>query len=156
MRPASQRELDFAAADEARALRAAAEARLDDLDALMAPAVDRLGHKFFAEALGLGLEKVDRVYHWMERRNNQRPPAELLLAVVSEDDAAMARLCDLAGYEAPKRKANIPDAELARRAIAALKEFGAAGEQKVRALLSSPMQRETPAWEATTPSGAAR
>lgn len=128
----NQRDLDFALAEQERSREAGAERREDKLDDLIGTVVDRLGPKHFADVLGIGLKNVDRIYHWRQRRNGQRPPAELLLEVVKADDAAMAAFCDLAGFEAPKRKVTLPPEEQVKRYRAALLQFGQKGEELAR------------------------
>lgn len=138
----TQRDLDFMAAEQERSRLRACQEREDRLDELMGLVIDKLGPKHFADAIGLGVESVDRIYHWRQRRNGQRPPAELLLSVVTEDDGAMAALCDLAGYEAPKRKSNIPLEEQVRRYRAALLQFGQKGVELDNQVRSAPMPKE--------------
>lgn len=135
----TQRDLDFATAEQERSKDTAAERREDKLDALMAPVIDAIGPKHFAEVLGIGVKNVDRLYHWKQRRNGQRPPAELLLAVVTVDEKAMAAFCDLAGYEAPKKRNTLSPEEQIRALRLALQRFGEAGEAEYqRAVFGSP------------------
>jgi hypothetical protein len=129
VREMTQQDLDFVEAERERSRKREAERREDEIDRLMAPVIDRLGPKHFAHAMGLGVEDVCRIYKWKQRRDGQRPPAELLLAVLIEDEEAMAAFCDLAGYEAPRRKVNVPAEELVRRYRAALLQFGPKGEE---------------------------
>lgn len=126
----NQRDLDFALAEQERSREAGVEKREDKLDDLIGSVVDRLGPKHFAEQLGIGLKNVDRIYHWRQRRNGQRPPAELLLEVVKADEEAMASFCDLAGYEPAKRKViPVSPEEQLKRYRAALLQFGSKGEE---------------------------
>jgi hypothetical protein len=129
VRHPTQQDLDFVEAERERSRKREAERREDELDRLIGPVIERLGPKHFVHALGLGIEDVCRIYQWRQRRNGQRPPAELLLAILIEDEQAMAALCDLAGYETPRRKVAIPPEELVRRYRAALLQFGAKGEE---------------------------
>lgn len=142
----SQRELDFMAAENARRQKQLALLRQADVDDIIVPVVERLGHKHFALQLGLGIEKVDRVYHWTERRNGQRSPAELLVEVLDEDPQAMAKLCRLTRYEIPKKLARLPADERAEEYRHSLLKFGAAGEAEVQRIdagrVGEPLWRE--------------
>jgi hypothetical protein len=129
-----QRDFDDVAADKAR--RAGIEKARDELDDMLGDVVGRLGPKHVAFLMGI--DDPTRIYKWLERRDNQRPPAEMLLAVLVDDktDEAMRRLCDIAGYEVPRRRVLLPPEEQVRLLCAeAVKRFGPGGEEMIRDVL---------------------
>lgn len=148
----TQREMDFTEAQRVREEKLGAERDSEAIDEMIAGPLERKGHKHFAARLGLGIDKVDRVYHWQERRNGQRVPAEMLLEACREDTGTMASFCELAGYETPAKLVLLTPEEQVRRLKAALREFGPEGEKKIQRAMEAPIApAAVPEWEVTTP-----
>jgi hypothetical protein len=142
-----QRELDFMEAERAREIHARARALEHEIDRNIIPVVEQLGPKHFAELLGLGVAKQDRVYHWTERRNGQRPPAELLARVHEASEKAMNEYLNARGYEPTRRKLPASGDVLARAYEDKLRGFGEQGEKAIadaRVEAAKPEPRE---WE---------
>lgn len=146
-----QRELDFMEAERARETRAKAHALEREIDGNIAPVVEQLGPKHFADILGLGVERQDRIYHWTERRRGQRPPAELLARVHEASEKAMGDYCDARGYERPRRKLPSNSDALARAYEEKLRAFGELGEAAIVDARESAARPEPAEWERTTP-----
>jgi hypothetical protein len=146
-REASQRDLDFMEGEQARRRRDRAKERETFIDRNLATPLERLGPKHFADQLGLGVEKVHRVYHWKERREGQRPPAELLMAAHEEDEEAFGDYAEELGYERPKRKSRLPPEVERDELIKELKRMGFVGEQIIAKVGALRMPREQQEWE---------
>jgi hypothetical protein len=151
-RALNERELAFMEAEKARDAKRRAAEREREVDRNIAPVLERLGPKFFADEMGLGVDKQDRVYHWRERRNGQRPPAELLAAVHEQDEAAMGDYCEARGYERPRRKLPADGERLARAYEAKLREYGEKGERDIADARAQAATPDRPEWETSTPS----
>ena len=94
-------------------------------------------HKHLADLLTDDEEhpvSVTQVYDWLSRRNNRRPPAELILEVCAADDVFAAWWAETAGFEPPVRLIRVPLEQQLAALRRALLEFGTAGEQKLRAI----------------------
>src|SRR5258708_1998194 len=134
-KPPNDRELALMEAESAReAKRRAAELAVE-IDENIGPVIDMRGEKHFAHLMGLGVEKQDRIYHWRERRNGQRPPGELV-ALVHEDpspegEKAMGDYCDARGFERPRRKLAADANRLAHALEDKLRRFGDEGERAI-------------------------
>lgn len=147
----TQRDLDFMDAEKAREARRLAASRETFIDRNILAVVVRLGHKHFADKMGLGVEKKDRVYHWTERRNGQRPPAELLMDVHEEDLDALNEYLDALGCEPTRRKLPVQGDKLAHALMEELRGFGERGEQSIERAQRQAAKSETPDWARTTP-----
>lgn len=133
MRVPTQQEMDFAAADRRRQQRNAAELRAVAIDRELRRVIDQVGAKEVADRLGLDDETL--VYHWLGRRQNRRPPVELLDVCLDLDrsEGLMEAICR-DRYETPVRLSPLSMEQqnvLLRRALT---EFGAAGEQKLKTI----------------------
>jgi len=129
----------------ARQRRSVARAKHEELDAQLEAALARIEkalggvdvHKWLADELTDDEEhpvSVTQVYDWLARRNNRRPPAELVLAVCEHDDEFAAWWCASTGFEAPVRLVRVPMERQVADLKRALLEFGSAGEKKLREL----------------------
>lgn len=136
MRIPTQQEMVFAAAQRRRDQRDATELRAVAVEREMRRVVDHVGAKEVADRLGLDDETL--VYHWLGRRNGRRPPVELLDVCLDLDgtDGLIGAVCR-DRYETPQRLSPLSVEQqnvLLRRALA---EFGAAGEQKLKAIATA-------------------
>lgn len=94
-------------------------------------------HKEIAERLGV---RTTVCYDWLARRDGRRPPACLIAILFEADEVFAGWWCDRLGYERPARRIEMPAEERLRLAVAALREFGAAGEDKIRRLQLAPRE----------------
>lgn len=117
-------------------------ARNDDLDLQLRSALGRIEkgldgvdvHKHLADLLTDDEEhpvSVTQVYDWLARRNNRRPPAELVLLICELDDAFAKWWCETAGFEAPIRRVLAPLEQQVEDLKHDLLDFGTAGEKKL-------------------------
>lgn len=133
MRVPTQQEMDFAAAARRRDQRDKTELRAVAIERELRRVVDQEGAKEVADRLGLDDETL--VYHWLGRRQNRRPPVELLDVCLDLDrsEGLMEAICR-DRYETPQRLSPLSMEQqnvLLRRALT---EFGAAGEQKLKTI----------------------
>lgn len=147
---AVQRECDFMEAMRAREQKARAEAYELEADALIAQPMIKLGKKHFADRLGLPVSKQDRVYHWVERRGHQRPPAELLLHALDEmTEEQFQDFCEKRGYERPRRKLPTDADRLARAYEERLRAFGEKGLDAIREAREEASRPTPKDWESS-------
>lgn len=133
MKVPTQQEMDFATALRRKSQRDSAELRAAAVERELARIVGIIGAKEIADRLGLEDETL--IHHWLGRRNGRRPPIELLDVCLDLDttDGLIAAICR-DRYETPERLNHLSlEAEvcLLRKALS---EFGAVGEQKLRAI----------------------
>lgn len=155
VRQMTQRELDFAEADAARERRRQAERVEEEIDAEIAEAIALPGAKALADNLGIGIESVSRIHHWGQRRNGQRPPAELLWHAHAARQDLLDRYLDSLGCEPSRKKVLVPAEVQLERAKAKLRRLGEVGEQIIREL-GEPPPREKQQWEIDADAAAAR
>lgn len=136
MRVPTQQEMDFAATLRRKEQRDKAELRASGIERELARVVAYVGAKEIADMLGVEDETL--VHHWMGRRNGRRPPVELLDCCLDLDptDGLMEAICH-DRYEVPARLQRLSIEQERAMLRKALLEFGAVGEQKLRAIASA-------------------
>lgn len=149
MGQSEQLKLAISAEEQERRRRSAQRQYMDELDEQIAGSMHRweekLGggidaHKAMARRLDAdGDERpvaTTTVYDWLSRRNNRRPPAELVAVLYEEDEKFAQWWHRRHGYAPAVKLVLLPADEQVRRLCAeAVRRFGPGGEQMVREVL---------------------